>query len=450
MPSVTKYEVEEKGLARYVIAKHPTMIYTKAYGWLTYTGTNWERGDQTEASVFNTISDTLEERRKYLRSHRVDEELVDQCEPTVRHISAVMKHVSAMRSTHVRELDAGPDFLNVANGLLDLRNGALQAHSPRQLYTYCLNVPYFADADDSEWRAFLAECVGGGDDVVRFLQRCVGYSLTGHTTEEKMFYVYGPSRSGKGVFTETLLSLLGVPLSTEVDFATFTRERQQDANNFDLAPLKPARFLAASESSRYERLNEAKVKQMTGGNYISCSFKYGDHFNYRPQYKIWLTSNHDVNADPHDAAVWGRIVRFEFPNSHQGHEDRTLKHRLVELPNLAGVLKWAVEGAEMWYKEGLTIPESLQQSLAATQYELDSVRHWIEERIEFAPGEFLSNVAVRQSYEGWCEANGVRALEARALGRTLATMEGFVRQKQKQTRGFVGMRLRNLGWMEET
>jgi putative DNA primase/helicase len=196
-------------------------------------------------------------------------------------------------------------------------------------------VEYDASADCSLWLDFLRQVVTeDAPEVITFLQEAVGYALTGHTKEEKLLYLHGPTRSGKGTFTETLLVLFGHSLSSEVDFNTFTRDRSTDANNFDLAPLKPARLVVASESSQYERLNEAKVKQLTGGNYIRCAFKYGSHFTYRPQAKIVLVSNHEIKADPIDDALWGRIVRVEFPYSYLGRED-TDAERALEVPRAA-------------------------------------------------------------------------------------------------------------------
>ena len=191
--------------------------------------------------------------------------------------------------------------------------------------------------------------VGGGPAVIDYLQMAVGYSLTGHTSEECLWYVFGPSRSGKGIFTEVMLALLGSPLAIEVDFATFTAKREGDTQNFDLAPLKPTRLVITSKSNRYEVLNAGKIKQLTGGNYVRAAYKHRDLFTYRPQFKAWLVSNQPVNADVDDDALWYRVKVLEFPNGHAGQEDKTLKPRMKAADTLRGVLRWAVEGAKRWY-----------------------------------------------------------------------------------------------------
>ena len=444
MPDITRDDVTEYALARYVNKHYGTVRHTETYGWLEYNQAYWS-GIGADVAAFNQVSEGLMKRQAEVRrkgKFEADHVISQLCENSVRNINAVLTHLKNMTSTPLDQFDASPDELNVANGVVNLETGEVIAHQPSQLFTYCVDVPYLPGADSSVWEEFLARSVGGGPEIVDFLQRCVGYSLTGHTHEEKMFYIYGPTRSGKGVFTETLLALLGATLATEVDFNIFTRERQQDANNFDLAPLKAARFLAASESSRYQRLNEAKVKQMTGGNSIWCAFKYSKHFSYRPQYKIWLTSNYEVNADPNDLAVWGRLVRLEFPVSHLGEEDVSLKARLRQPEHLAGVLRWAVEGARRWYVEGLEIPAALQAHLAATRDELDTVQHWLEESTLPDATSFLSNDTIRSSYQEWCEAQGFKPMNGMHLSRTITTKGAYTIHKKSGRRGIVGLRLR--------
>jgi putative DNA primase/helicase len=260
----------------------------------------------------------------------------------------------------------------------------------------------------------------GNQATVDWLQMAIGYSLTGHTREEVLFYIYGPSRSGKGTFTESIMSLLGHPLSTEVNFATFTAQRGGDNQNFDLAPLKPCRFVAASESNSYERFNEAKIKSLTGGNDVYCAFKHRDHFSYRPQFKIWLSSNQPVNADPDDDAVWGRVRLIEFPNSHLGNEDKSLKYGLKSPDNLAGLLRWAVDGAVKWYRLGSSgLPEPVESVTAkhAQRAEIDTVGQWIDECCK--QGGYTGSAALYASYENWCKGNGVTPKHQKGLTQSL-------------------------------
>lgn len=279
-----------------------------------------------------------------------------------------------------------------------------------------------------------------------WLQIAVGYSITGQTREEILFYLYGPSRSGKGTFTETLLSLLGAPLAKEVSFSMFLAQRTGDSQNFDLAPLKPCRFVAASESNTYERFNEAKIKALTGGNEIYCAFKHHTHFNYRPQFKIWLSSNQPINADPDDEAVWGRIRIVEFLHSHLGNEDKSLKHDMRSPEILTGVLAWAIQGAIRWYKLGKTgLPETETSVQAKTvqRAELDNVQAWLDETCALSD-VFCAYSALYNSYESWCKDRGVEPKKQKGFSQSLIH-KGFInksaRLDTKAVRGFMGLRL---------
>jgi len=226
----------------------------------------------------------------------------------------------------------------------------------------------------SLWNDFIHQSTDS-EEVAHFIQMAVGYSFTGHTREEKFFYLYGPTRAGKGTFTETLMYLLGKPFAEEVDFNTFTAPRHNDNQNFDLAPLKATRFIVASESNRFQPLNSAKVKQMTGGNDIRCAFKHGTHFTYRPQFKVWMVSNFPLNADPDDRAIWSRPFVINFPKSHEGSEDTTLKSRLREPENLEGILRWVIDGAMKWYQQGkLIAPDEIVKSTKEHKDSQDTVR----------------------------------------------------------------------------
>jgi len=370
------------------------------------------------------------------------QDIVAAARPSATHMQAAITLLRSQVQADVQEFDASPDHVNVVNGVIDLRTGTLEPHHAGQRFTYCLSVEYDASADRSLWLDFLRQVVTeDAPEVLTFLQEAVGYALTGHTKEEKLLYLHGPTRSGKGTFTETLLVLFGHPLSSEVDFNTFTRDRSTDANNFDLAPLKPARLLVASESSQYERLNEAKIKQLTGGNYIRCAFKYGTHFTYRPQSKIVLVSNHEIKADPIDDALWGRIVRVEFPYSYLGREDTTLKERLKCPEQLQGVLAWAVEGAVRWYQKGLTVPGVLQEHLKEVRLEQDHIQQWLDACTVREATSFVTNSMLYQSYELWCLAEGYKPSSMVHLGRALK--QKGLKPTRKGQRGYEGLRMLN-------
>lgn len=445
-----RFAPDDQGNAEAVVELYGTrFLYCEAWGWLAYTGTHWTR-EGADAALAKAIMWTL--RRRHAAATRACSRVMKAAtRSNVGRIRGAASLLEALLHAEVGEFDQSPDHLNVANGVLDLRSGALEPHRPTQRFTYCLSVPYDPKADASLWTGFLAQVVAGGPEVRDFLQMCVGYTLTGHTSEEKLFYLYGHTgRNGKGTFTETLLTLLGSRLAKEVAFGTFTRDRDPDAQNFDLAGLTATRFLAASESNKYDRLNEAQVKQLTGGNDVYCAHKHKPHFSYRPQFKIWLSANYDVSADPLDRAVWGRIVRFVFPVSFLGTEDTTLKARLKRREHLAGVLAWAVEGAKCWYAAPtrLVVPQGLVEGLQAVREEFDTVQQWLDDATERDPAAWVPHQEAHASYTRWCRAQGhQRVMAGSWFSRTLK-QKGFEvgvkkRLRDRQVRGIKGLRLRD-------
>lgn len=443
----------DHGNARCVLALYPErFLYGKQFGgWLFYTGTHWKRVEEQIVKRF--ITQTLLKRieavstPEQLKQDDANAKQVRKfCLPNKGRVEGCKDALATLVAATQEEFQPHPELLNCANGVVNLKTGGLTPHAPAQRFLYCTPTAYKRDADSSTWRKWLTETLGS-EALTEHMQLCVGYSLTGYTREEVLFYLYGPARAGKGLFTETLGAMLGAPLSVELSFATFTAPREADVQNFDLAPLKPARVVFASEANEYERFNAGKLKQITGGGEIRAAFKYGDPFNYRPGFKIWLTSNTPINADPEDDAVWGRFRVFEFPHSHLGKEDKTLKQAMLEPANLEGLLAWAVEGALKWFDlgaAGLPEPETLLTLKDTQRRAGDTLTLWLEECATATVGGFTSSKALYKNYEEWCKDNGVepkrhkgfaQALERRGYTSTRDYVAG------KQVRGYKGLGL---------
>lgn len=423
-------------------------LYCDAYGYLNWLGNYW-RAEGAEAALRRAAVYTLKQR--HILATRGSLKHIMSCSvPSAKRVRDMLYLFQAFVTAGVSAFDASPDEINCANGVLNLATGQLTPHDPAQRFTYCIPVEYDPKADQTLWRQFLADVVGGGPEVIDYLQLAVGYSLTGYTREECLFYLHGPTRSGKGTFTETLLAMLPKPIGMEVEFTTFTADRGADTQNFDLAPLKPARILFASESNKYQALNPGKIKALTGGNEVYCAFKRRDHFSYRPQYKMWLVSNHPVNADVDDDALWGRVNVIEFPNSFIGKEDTSLKLRMQQPEALRGVLAWAVEGAIKWYALG---PKGLRPQTPAVvrdttkrhRAEMDYVQAWLDECCEISPASWTANERIYQSYHDWCIGNGVEMKKVRSFILSLKG-KGFIvgdvrKVNNAAKRGVVGLNL---------
>ena len=413
-------------------------------GWLTWNGKYWE-----SSLAISTLDQKVTEilrRRRTAAVQTNKESVVKFSIPNRAKINACVEALEKRLMVSISAFDSQPDLLNCNNGVVNLKTGQLTPHDKNQRFTYALGTDYIPGADYSSWTGFLDQVIGGGQTVIDYLKKAIGYSLTGYTSEECLFYCYGPTRSGKGTFTEALLQLLGDPLSSEVDFNTFTAPREADNSNFDLAQLKPARVLFASESTRHRSLNSAKVKSLTGGNQVRCCFKHKNFFTYRPNYTIWLTSNWPVNGDVDDDALWGRLRVIEFPNSFLGKEDKSLKHKVKSHQMLEGILAWAVEGAGQWYKSGsngLRTPDQIKESTSSQRISSDFVQMWLDECTEPDDTSWESNAFIMDSYKRWCDSNGIEAKQMRSLSISLK-QKGFETGVQVKKNGLVSKGVQGL------
>ncbi len=427
-------------------------LYVDELGWLHYNGQNWE---QDTGSLVKAVEDTLLQRR--LEAVKCEEERIQEASKRNKYrVEGAMFLLESRLHAKIDDFDNDRDVLNVANGVVDLRTGELTGHDSTQRFTYVVAVDYDPEADSTAWETFLQEAVtpvGKKPDaeLLEFIQQSMGYSFTGYTREERLFYIYGPTRSGKGTFTEAFLTLLPRPIAMEVDFNTFTARRDGNDQNFDLADMRPSRLIFASESNKYQSLNPGKIKQLTGGNDIQAAFKHKNRFSYRPQYVVWLSSNHKVMGDPEDDALWYRVLVVEFPNSHAEHEDTSLKARMKQSEAQRGILKWIVEGAIRWYaSKRLEVPEQVRLATQAHRDELDTIALWINDEVTEDETAFAPFAEAYQSYSLWCENNGVEPKKSRELGIALKkrypspndndkryiTAEDGTR---KQVRGFPGI-----------
>jgi len=424
--------------------------YSGVYGWLFNTGTHWEYGQAAESNLDRAIVDVLIQRRVAA----VKAEL----EPVVRASKANRHNVTGTRDLYksvvtvpVTEFDDDPDLLNTPNGIVHLPTGELLTHDPGQRFTYCLPVTYepdtIATTEGLRWLDLVSTWVGDDLDKAAYLQLASGYSVTGHTWEECLFYLYGATRAGKGSFIEALLATLGRPLSASLEFQSLTAPRYGDTQNFDLAGLKPSRFVAASESNRYQPLNPAKIKQITGGDHIRAAFKHRDLFEYRPQFKLWLLSNHPTNLDVDDDAAWARVRVIHFPRSYLGREDKRLKHSLKQPESLKAVLAWLVSGAGQWYQSGrgLVEPGIVKADTLGHRDQADYVAQFIEECCTTGGDDkFTAAGTLYREYKNWADDNGVTPKKARQFARALMA-KGYERDRKmiggKYRRGYAGLEL---------
>jgi putative DNA primase/helicase len=334
------------------------------------------------------------------------------------------------------QLDADPWKLTVANKTIDLRSGIALPHSRKDLITKLAPVMFDASATCPQWVTFLENVFRGDKDLVAFVQRAIGYSLTGDTGEQVLFLLHGAGANGKSTLVRTLLALLG-DYGQQADFSTFLERRSEGPRN-DLARLPGSRLVAAIEAEGNRRLAESLVKQLTGGDAIAARKLFSEFFEFTPQFKLWLAANHKPVIHGTDQAMWRRIRLIPFNVTvPEDRRDPELPQKLrAELP---GILRWAIDGCVAWQKERLGVPPAVREATSSYRTEMDDLAGFLEECCEAGQEYRVGAGPLYEAYRTWCGHTGDQPLSQKLFGKTL-TERGYHRVKSG-TYAWFGLRL---------
>jgi putative DNA primase/helicase len=320
------------------------------------------------------------------------------------------------------ELDADPWLLTVANGVLDLRTGELSPHHKALLTTKLVPIPYQVDAPCPTWKRFLLEAMKGREELVAYLQRAMGYSLTGVTTEHVMFVLHGDGRNGKSTFIE-ILRLVSGEYARAAPMETFLVGRNDgDRPRNDLAALKGARVVTSVEVPEGRRLDEAFIKAVTGGDTVSCRFLHGEFFDMVPLFKLWLATNYKPEIRGTDVGIWSRLQLVPWEESFAGREDRDLPRQIRE--ELPGILAWIVDGALDWREGGLRPPSAVAEATKAYRAEMDVVQRFVMEKCVLEKNTSIRSSDLYRVYVKWSEANGEKPKSHTAFGKAIKKVPG--------------------------
>jgi putative DNA primase/helicase len=251
-------------------------------------------------------------------------------------------------------------------------------------------------------------CTGGDKDLIHYIQKCVGYTLTGDTSEQVLIFVYGPGNTGKSTLVNLIRKLVG-DYGCHTPTETLLVKQYDNAIPADLARMAGARMVTAIEANFNRHLDEARIKAMTGGEPITARYMRQNFFEFTPSHKLWLVANDRPRVRSTDTALWRRIrvlpFSVEIPKSNC---DPDLSEKLkAEWP---GILAWAVRGCLKWQAERLIEPACVQTATADWQNQVDHLKRFVEETIIFSPEHEVQARSMYESYSRWCSQNGERRL----------------------------------------
>ncbi|PGK77768.1 phage/plasmid primase, P4 family [Bacillus thuringiensis] len=428
-----KFRLTELGNAERIAYEYGHVIkYVSDIGWYIWDGKRWKL--DTKKEIERITAKVL--RSLYKSEDELETKWARMCERRNIRMNSI-KDLMPLVPGEREEFDKYKYLFNVENGIVDLKTGKLQQHDRELGLTKITNVSFDENAKCPTWLAFLDQIFLGDQDLVEYMQRLIGYSLTGDISEQIMMFLVGGGSNGKSTFINTIKDLLG-EYGKQAKSDTFIKKKDTGANN-DIARLVGARFVSAIESEEGEKLSESFVKQITGGEPVLARFLRQEYFEFVPEFKVFFTTNHKPVIGGLDEGIWRRVKLIPFNLNLPSHKrDKRLPEKLsLEMP---GILNWAIEGCMKWQQGRLKEPKVVAEATGQYKEDMDILAPFLDEVCYTDEPE---NEAIRieakelyNVYERWCFNSGERALGNRSFYRMLET-KGFGKTKGQKNKTFL-------------
>ena len=414
---------------------HRDWRYVAGWGkWLVWDGQRWRTEDTLAAT--DLIRSVCRQTALRADNPRVATKLA-----SAGTVSGVERLARADRrhAATTDEWDADPWLLNTQGGVLDLKTGRMRPHERTDRMTKITTAT--PGGDCQTWRQFIDEVTGGDKELEFYLQRMVGYALTGSTQEHALFFLYGTGANGKSVFVNTLATILG-DYATNAPMDTFM-ETRTDRHPTDMAGLRGARFVAAIETEQGKRWAESKLKNLTGGDKISARFMRQDFFEFFPQFKLFVAGNHKPAIRNIDEAMKRRLHLIPFTITvPPERRDKNLQQKL--LAERDGILAWAVQGCLDWQRHGRLKPPQRVVDATEEYFEAeDALGRWLDERCVRETCAKSLTAELFNDWKQWAEAAGEFVGAQRRFSDQLITRGLEKWRNGMGVRGFQGIGLKH-------
>jgi putative DNA primase/helicase len=408
----SEYPFTDLGNAERFLAMHEGRVrYCYAWEkWLSWDGRHWKVDDSAE--IYRLAHETV--RAIYIEASNAKDDQARQAiaKHAIRsearfHIENMLACVKPYIGVRPEELDTHPMLFNAANGVIDLLDGNLRPHDPALMLTKISDIEYGPGARCPEWEKSMDLFTGGDKESAYFLQKAVGYTLTGRIDEHCLFFLFGLGQNGKTVFTEVIRRLMGdYAKRIDIDALMQNRNLGTVANPY-IAAMAGARFVLASEIAESRKVNESLAKDLTGGDAVTARFLFSNPFTFEPSHKIWLYGNHKPKVEGTDLGFWRRIRVVPFPVTISDDVKRPMRELMdIFTREMPGILNWAVLGCVFWQNDGLEMPEAVKTATVEYRTEMDQVMQFITEKCEMHPDYSVNKDTFYTAWKKWCDDQG--------------------------------------------
>lgn len=404
------YELSDTGNAERFIAEFGKDLRYNGDNktWLVWDGTTWRKDDKQQVKRFADVM--LQEMRAESWDSRQEQGRFRELERNCARVAsstgkeAMLKEAQHIGDTPVTNADFNRDdyLLNCASGVIDLRTGEMREHRREDMNSLNTDIAVDMDGKPERWLQFLREIFNGDDTLIDYVQTAVGYSLTGDTREQCLFQCWGDGSNGKSVFFDIVSRISGDYGSNAQVETLLNRGKPAGGVNTDVARLAGKRYVRTNEPDEGSRFNEGLVKQLVSGDLTTARFLYGQEFEFRPKFKIWIATNHKIVIRGTDHGIWRRMRMIPFAVKFEGDRaDKGLTQKLEqELPQILG---WAVRGAIRWYAEGLRTPEVINEANEEYREEMDTLERFLDACTIRLPASTENASKLYQAFARWAK-----------------------------------------------
>ena len=389
--------------------------------WLIYNEGKWkiESRRETQELAKKVIMDYYKEASEILedkaRLNLIKEAM--KCE-SQRAIRAMIELATSSIAKVPEDFDQEPYILNFKNGTMDLKTMEWRDHKAEDMLTKIAGISLKSKEECPKWLSFLDKIFEGNKNLIDYLQTALGYSLTGDTGEQCLFILYGIGANGKSTFINVIHELLG-DYAINSPFSTFLSKGRGDNIPNDLARLRGARFVSAIESPGERSFNEVLLKTIVGGDLITARFLRQEFFDFYPECKIWLATNHKPIVREFSLGFWRKIRLIPFKVTIP-EEERILHFDNILLEEKEGIFNWILEGYMKWKEENLRTPKEIEEATAEYKSSMDVMAEFIEQCCIESHRAQITTKELYKVYKNWCEENDEKPVVKRSFGRQLS------------------------------
>jgi putative DNA primase/helicase len=412
--------------------------------WIAWNGKFWELDESGALVQEKSLAMVRNIYKELLKTddhrERIEIENFAKISESTRRRESLVKAAQYIKELNIKsdDFDSNPWLLNVRNGTIDIQKGEFRQHNQEEMITKMADVDYDPKADCPSWKKFICEIMDYREDLLNFLQTAAGWAVTGDTSEQTMFILFGSGANGKSTFLNTIMHILG-DYATATPTETFIKKTGDQATN-DIARLRGTRFVTTTEVEQGRRLSEPLIKKITGNDEMTARFLYGEYFNFVPTFKIWMATNHKPVIKGTDHGIWRRIKLIPFTTRiEEENQDKHLEDKLRE--EASGILNWLLAGTERWKKEKLKAPKVVLTATDEYRGEMDVIGNFLKERCIQQKGVSIRIRELYKAYTDWCSENNEHPVSERFLSMRIKEI-GFEQSRTAEARYWSGLCLR--------